>query len=136
MQFSEALQIVANHYEPGTIAHFSKMTPDPWQELHDQLEAVLAQGDPEKIELAAEVFAQRVVGLIDDYKRAVEPSSRKVSPHDAFFLGFERTAGAQSRQSKTCRDCLKPKTKLKAFPIPESNEVFLLCRDCQNALYG
>jgi len=130
MTFSQALQIVGSRYVPGVVRYYARMTPDPWQAVHDDVEKLHSIKDTEMQNLLLERFVDRCTDLIERFKRETG-SSPSISPADALALGSEKAIHAHlSRKHKRCASC-DTKEGLKIVPVhPGSMDVMLVCAGC------
>lgn len=132
MRVTEALEVIARLYVPGTVHHFSKKDPDPWQKAHDDLERIAGIVDDDTIAPVVDRFVQRCAELIEEFKRE-GAASKSVAPIDAHILGErDRVDAYLSRKNKHCAKC-RSKENLKIVPFRVGSlEVQVLCGPCSS----
>lgn len=129
MKFTEALEIVGKNYAPGVVNYYSKLTPDPWQKAHDELESIVLTKDKELERLACDAFVSRCKHLIERFQR--EAITSPINPVDAFVVGDpERLNRLRSRIDRACIYC-ESKTNLTLMPSEEDRfDMAIVCRSC------
>lgn len=130
MKIAEALDRVNSIYVPGTAKYYGALDPDPWQQAHDDLEAVMQKRDWRMTESACDRFVARCEDLINRFK-AEGRAPKGVSIADAVFLGDEKRV--KSWQSRTAKHCVKCEGKENLTLVPKSQDsmdVAIVCKGC------
>lgn len=129
MTLSKALAVVNERYVPGIVAYYGKLTPDPWQAAHDELEKIAGRFDDAIVSATCERFVVRCTELIERFKREGKVSN-SVAPSDAFAMGENRVQEHLSRKRKECIHC-GGKVGLKIVPVSEGSiDVKVICSQC------
>jgi hypothetical protein len=130
MKVTEAIDRVGALYVPGVVAYYGRLTPDPWQKAHDDLERLAGVVDENELTAPLEQFIARCSELIERFKREGSPS--KIQAPEAFLMASARQVQAHmSRKHKRCARC-DSKENLRIVPAsPGSMDVMLLCLGCQ-----
>lgn len=133
MKFSEAIDKIAAAYVPGVVRFYEKQTPNPWSEMLEAVETLLASPDPEMQQAAAELYCRRALELIAAFK-ATGSRPEGIQPIDAFLMGpGGNLRAAESRRRKVCYRC-EAKDGLSIEPYgPELLQVRLVCARCKES---
>jgi len=133
MLLSEALTEISNIYPPGCVSFYSKMDPDPWQKIHDDLEhQVVTDATEEGISIAAEMFAKRARGLIKRFLQEAGSAQFEITPADSFHMSPERVKRAQSTKFKHCLMCETTEDLLIGRDPKDPSDIWLVCRSCNS----
>lgn len=112
MQMSEVLTKISDHYVPGVIEFYERMSPNPWQANNDRVEGVmlLYTGDKDyfdKIEPAVKDFWEESIALIEKAKPFLI-SKKAISIVDALMIGSEeKLKEYEAANFDICADCGK-----------------------------
>lgn len=130
MTLSQALEAVGAFYAPGVARYFGALNPDPWMQIHEDLEQTALYA-PEGVPDAADAFVRKARELVDRFRREGTPT-KHVSPHDAFNMGnVEHVKAIQSVKHHECYRCGgKEKLKLEAYG-PQALQVRVICEACK-----
>lgn len=134
MKASEALEIVAREYVPGIVTYYGRMSNDPWQDAHDELEPLMATLDEDLISAGCERFVARARELIRRFREAELPA-QSVRPDDAFAIGDKkRVKDWQSVRHQECAVC-STRDNLTLEPTGDNGalEVRVVCRQHKGA---
>ncbi len=133
MNFSHALNEVARHYVLGCAEHYDRQVPNPWQQMHDDLEKLVGM-DELIFAAGVEGFTARALELIDLYKR-LGLWAASVSVADAFVIGdLQAVKDKQSVKHHECAKC-GSKENLRLEPVSfESLNVRVVCLECRGSI--
>lgn len=133
LEFSKTLGELQKIYVPGMAAHFDRHSPNPWQALHNSIEAAYKIGDATVFESVCEKAITTAKRLADEYKKSTDCGKGPVDDRDAFYSGDpERFSRAKSTREKKCMYCgcfERGKLKLKRYN-DDVLDLYLICKDC------
>lgn len=131
MTLSQALDAVSKFYVPGVVGYYAKLTPDPWQMAHDQLEDIALLEDEELRDHACQRFVFRCRELVDRFKAEGQGRLRH-DFRDSFVIGDPtRDRAWRSRREKACYKCeARSGLTLEQYGA-DPMEVRIACKDCR-----
>lgn len=130
MLIHEALEEVSRIYSPGCANYYERMSPDPWQSAHDELERQIKGADAEAISLASELFVRKCKILIQRFEKE-SGVTINTTRQDAFHMTPDRVRKHQSIRFKHCAFC-QGEIELRIERTKENpGDVWLVCSACR-----